>query len=749
MASQPISLAQERFPAILRLTHWSLAVLVAVQFALILVLHNLQSLQLGKLVLDWHQQCGLLVLTVIVLRIALAVRYHPPRNKGQLPPWQSVAAGFVHFALIIALASQPVLGLLTAWARGEELTFLHLFPLPALVTLTNEQGVTLESYHRWLAYSMLAMLAMHIGAVMFNRMVRGVSVIERMLAEPAHGRMTNRVPLFVQLVFCCGAIVSLTIAAGAYGAYKYTEFNTVRTAFEENQVAKFDALRDAQLSAHGLRVTPDASTATTVLGALNDALPQMTPDSGAADAKAAIGDFTAMAAGDLSPERIESANTSLDNAVASLGMAIFQRKLEITEIASEGHDMIVLAMAPTFMIAAVIAFILSRSILSALALARGLVRDVTDGDGDGAIVINGRGEFALLVRDIVKMRDTVQSRERERHEAESRKSSFIVDNLAKALSALADGNLTFRLQHEFPGETDRIRQDFNQAIASVEEAMIAIHGESKAIVGDASAVTAGAADLATRTEHQAANVTQTADSVRRVADDFRTTSDGAKQAAEATSVARTAADDSNRILDETVAAMNNVEASFQEILEIVSIIDQIAFQTNMLALNAAVEAARAGTAGQGFAIVAGEVRALATRTSDASNEVRALVRTSDTHVVNSADLIRKTEDAMRRVLTSVGRVDELISGISAAAQRQAGEVERISRSVQEMDGAVQQNAAMAEETMAAVTNISHNSNNLDALVQRFSVNMDDDADAEWGKPAPASHHEPQRHLRAA
>lgn len=435
---------QKRFPKVLRLIHWGVAGLVTMQFALILVLRSLQSLSFGQTVLDLHQQFGLVTLLLVLVRLGLGPFVSLPDNDGQLPTWQSAIAKAVHWGLLLVLGAQPALGLVTAWARGNAVTFLHLVPLPPLFALTNEQGVMLEGVHAWLAYGLLAMLALHIGAVVFNRLVRKVSVVERMLTPLHEGRLVNRIPVATQLAICASGILALTLVAGIYGAARYSAFNALRTEFEDGPVASFDALRDAQLAAHGMMTAPDAATGGPVLTAIDGAMPHLSAESGLPDAQAAHAAFAQIAAGDLSPKLVEDGGKALDAMEMGMAMTIFQRRLDIAQAANEGHDMIVLVLAPTALVSAMLAFLLSRSIINALTQARKLVQRVGDSIAGEAIEIVGKGEFAMLVRDIVAMELKIEGRERERHEAAEAESRQIVDELAAALAALAAGDLCHR-----------------------------------------------------------------------------------------------------------------------------------------------------------------------------------------------------------------------------------------------------------------------------------------------------------------
>jgi len=723
-----------RFPRILRIIHWSMALLVAAQFALVLVLHNLKSLEFGKTVLDLHRQCGTAVLLLILVRFALFFVVRGPRSEKSLPGWQSAASHLVHGLVMLALVAQPVLGMVTAWARGDDVTLFHLLKLPVLLQVGNDQGVIMEGWHKWLAYGLIGLLAVHIAAVLFNHVVRRVPIVERMLAAPRADRMVNRIPVPMQLGICCFAILSLALGSGLYGAHKYSQFNALHAQFDENEAAALDTLRSAQLAAHSLGQAPAPDAPNSVATNIMSALPQVADPGVRADAQKAVRGF---ASHDLA-----GATTALDNAADGMAMVVFQKKLDLTEIASQGHDLIILTLAPTVFISALIAFLLSRSILQALSRARLMVRSVGTGQSEGDIRIAGLGEFAQLMREIVDMRHDIQARERDRHQVEAEitrrhadQQAFVVSQVGAGMTALAAGDLTFRLDTQFVGASDEIRVNFNETMASLESIIGAIIASSDSINAESRSVAAAAEALSLRTDRQAQGLNETASATARLAEDLQNSSEGTARAAGSVRSARAIADGSREVVENTIASMSSLERSAKQIVEVVATIDNIAFQTNILALNAGVEAARAGQAGAGFAIVAQEVRALAGRAAEASKSVRQLISESTTHIGESVDLVGKTSTALQQIIREVGTIDHVVDVISGSVQKQADEIQQINRVIHDVDGAVQENAAMAEETTAAVKLICNNSGMLDGLIRHFQVSaeQEDEAPAVQGR----------------
>ena len=176
----PSAGAAVRYPVVLRLVHWGIALLIGGQLTLALVLHALQSLEYAQAVLWAHRQLGLMLLILAVARLAL-LRGRAPRPADIGPKWQARAASLVHAALGALLLLQPLVGLLQTWARGDKVSLLGLVPIPTLATMTSEQGVQLGRLHLACAMALVALIGVHIAAVVFNHLVRRAPVLERLL----------------------------------------------------------------------------------------------------------------------------------------------------------------------------------------------------------------------------------------------------------------------------------------------------------------------------------------------------------------------------------------------------------------------------------------------------------------------------------------------------------------------------------------------------------------------------------------
>ncbi|ANH02623.1 methyl-accepting chemotaxis protein [Shinella sp. HZN7] len=313
--------------------------------------------------------------------------------------------------------------------------------------------------------------------------------------------------------------------------------------------------------------------------------------------------------------------------------------------------------------------------------------------------------------------------ERNRSEAERAESSAlqrdIVARLGEGLAQLSSGNLTFRLSGDFPGEYDKLKTDFNSAIASLEETIQTVNASVGNIGGGTGEISKGAADLSHRTEQQAASLEETAAALDQLTSQVNSSAENARVAAKSVETASDDASKSGEVVQKAIGAMHGIEHSSREISNIIGVIDDIAFQTNLLALNAGVEAARAGEAGKGFAVVAQEVRELAQRSANAAKEIKTLINTSEVQVREGVDLVGKAGSALENIAEQVIQINGLIRQISSSASEQAVGLKEINAAVNQMDQVTQQNAAMVEETTAASMALNDEAQTLKSLVARF------------------------------
>jgi len=297
----------------------------------------------------------------------------------------------------------------------------------------------------------------------------------------------------------------------------------------------------------------------------------------------------------------------------------------------------------------------------------------------------------------------------------------IVAALAEACARLSEGVLTHRIVEAFPPAYQKVKDDFNDAIAQMQSAVAVISAAARSIRVNADAVAQASDDLSQRTEQQAATLEETAAALGGITETVKTAAEAANHAREVVVAADGDAKRGATVVKQAVAAMDDIAKSAQQITHIIGVIDEIAFQTNLLALNAGVEAARAGEAGRGFAVVASEVRALAQRSAEAAKEIKSLISASTAQVGQGVKLVADTGASLERILTQVAEVNTVIVGIAAGAREQSTSLDEVNLALSRMDQVTQQNAAMVQQSTATSRSLSHETLELTRLVDQFEV----------------------------
>jgi methyl-accepting chemotaxis protein len=305
-----------------------------------------------------------------------------------------------------------------------------------------------------------------------------------------------------------------------------------------------------------------------------------------------------------------------------------------------------------------------------------------------------------------------------------RLSVGIVRPLGHAVSVaetVAGGDLTSRIEVDARDETGQLMRALKNMNDSLAKVVGEVRQGTDTIATASSEIASGNHDLSSRTEQQASSLQQTAASMEELTSTVKQNADNARQANQLAVSASAVAVKGGSVVSQVVDTMGSINASSRKIVDIIGVIDGIAFQTNILALNAAVEAARAGEQGRGFAVVASEVRSLAQRSAAAAKEIKTLIGDSVGKVEEGSKQVAEAGKTMEEIVDSVRRVTDIMGEITAASQEQTSGIEQINQAVSQMDQATQQNAALVEEASAAAQSLQEQAGSLSEVVSMFRL----------------------------
>ena len=303
----------------------------------------------------------------------------------------------------------------------------------------------------------------------------------------------------------------------------------------------------------------------------------------------------------------------------------------------------------------------------------------------------------------------------------SRSITMPVGEAVKVAEAVAAGDLTQRIEVHSSDETGQLMQALKKMNDGLLKMVGQIRAGSDTIATASTQITTGNQDLSSRTEEQASSLEETASSREELTSTVRQNADNARQANQLAVAASEVAVRGGEVVSQVVNTMDAIQESSKKMADIIGAIDGIAFQTNILALNAAVEAARAGEQGRGFAVVASEVRNLAQRSASAAKEIKTLIDDSVSRVESGGKLVHEAGSTMEEVVTSIRRVNDIMSEISAASAEQSAGIEQVNQAVVQMDTVTQQNAALVEESAAAAESMQQQARSLVQVVSVFKT----------------------------
>ena len=336
-----------------------------------------------------------------------------------------------------------------------------------------------------------------------------------------------------------------------------------------------------------------------------------------------------------------------------------------------------------------------------------VVQAAANGDFEQRIREEGRTGFILeLVQNINKLLET---------------SSVGLNEIGRILDALSQGDLNKTITNEYSGIFGQLKNDANSTVEKLREVIYKIQDATGTINTSAKEIASGNNDLSNRTEQQAASLEETAASMQELTSTVKHNSENAQHANELAAGASNIAGKGVAVVTQVVSTMEAINESSRKIVDIISVIDGIAFQTNILALNAAVEAARAGDQGRGFAVVATEVRSLAQRAAAAAGEIKHLIGDSVEKVEDGTRLVANAGRTMEEIVNAIRGVTQIMSEISSASNEQTAGIEQVNQAIGQMDDVTQQNAALVEEAAAAAETLEDQARSLANTVKYFDL----------------------------
>ena len=697
------------YPRPLRIVHWTIAILVTCQLAIAVVLTQLRSLAYGQLVLSLHRQLGLVILLLVIARFALIrPRQGPGDHPTVLPTWQIRIATLVHGAFYVLLVAQPVMGIFLAWARGDTIGLFGIAQISSPVEISDSLRERLMTAHAITASLLFCLCLLHIGAVAFNRIVRGVSVIERMLEPIPEDRVVNRVPIAAQLSLAFGIVISIALLVGINAVATYRDLSRASAEFQAGDIAVSDQIRAAQVAWKDIALTsagptnPESSAVKDLVDSTKSSLEEARTHA-QADVKAGltqvIGQLEAAASAD-GPGRaaaIKDVDAKLQDLVDSQSIATLQHRTENDDRAARGHDLIVITILPMLLATLVIALLLARSISGALTRMRALIQSIEADRRDGTILVDGDGEIAAVTRSIVTMRQAVESRASaaaaRQAELEVERARLADEQHQREVEAARQQRITRNAQRQ------QLATEFETQVAGI---VGTVAETAQALSSNAASMAASASNSTRRNRHASGIAESTSQMSSQIAASSGELSSTARSVRENAEQSKSRAGLAVTEVAHAKEQIGHLVIAARQISGITSLIATVARQTNLLAINARIEAARAGEVGRGFSIVADEVKALASQTHEATAGIEQQIDEVTTAAARSSESLERLSDV-------IAGVDEATIAIFAATDAQFASTKQLSERVSDISSSVRSVAddiRGAQETAQATERLS-------------------------------------------
>ncbi|HEV2700193.1 MAG TPA: methyl-accepting chemotaxis protein [Steroidobacteraceae bacterium] len=350
----------------------------------------------------------------------------------------------------------------------------------------------------------------------------------------------------------------------------------------------------------------------------------------------------------------------------------------------------------------------ARALDEAVRESQEVIQAVLAGASERRIAMQGKaGNLQLLAQSINEFINSV---------------STTVAETMQVMRRAVDGDLTSRLNiDDKVGDFKALATSVNSMIQALMEVVASLTAASRAVQVGAEEISRGNQALSSRTEQQASSLVETSSTMEQMTAVVRNNANNAAEANQLAVAAREKAEGGGKVVGAAVAAMSEINAASNKIVEVIGVIDEIAFQTNLLALNAAVEAARAGEQGQSFAVVASEVRNLASRSAEAAKEIKALIQDSVRKVNEGTKLVNESGVALGEIVMRVKKVTDVMAEIASSSRQQASGIEQVNSAVTAMDAMTQQNAALVEQASAAAQALNEQAIGLTSLIDHYRL----------------------------
>jgi len=330
------------------------------------------------------------------------------------------------------------------------------------------------------------------------------------------------------------------------------------------------------------------------------------------------------------------------------------------------------------------------------------------GDFDTRVTIDAKGDLHTLKTHI---NESMQS------------LNTAISDISRVVTSLSTGDLTSTISNSYQGDLLQLKEAINQSIETLSSIVSEAVQSGMIVNNEANNLSAGSDILSEKVQQQAAAIEETSATMEEMNAAVQNNTQNAEQASVVVEKVQTESDQASEVMNRTIEAMSSIQDSSNEIAEIVTLIDSIAFQTNLLALNAAVEAARAGEHGRGFAVVASEVRALAQKSADAAKDIKNLIDSSVQRIGQGTKLASESGDVLKEITQSINDVAIMINQINSASQEQAEGVSQVHHAISDIDAATQSNASLVDQTSSSALNMKEQASELNRSMAFFRTNQ--------------------------